>query len=275
MRGAIPYSESELAFVCANARTPRATLHAAFVATFDRHDVTVDHLKALCARNGWATRARWTADDDDYLRTHFPHTQTFRIAAALGRTATATSARAMILGVSKDAAYLATPASGRTQPGSQRGGATRFKAGQPAFNKGVKRPEGWAPGRMKDTQFAKGQAGWNHRPVGHTRMIAGYEYTKISDHRRVSWNTNWKATHTLAWEALHGPIPEGFALKCVDSNRRNTDASNWTLIPRAILPRLNGGRQGRLGYDDAPAELRPTLLAVAKLTHAVRQRRSA
>ena len=66
------------------------------------------------------------------------------------------------------------------------------------------------------------------------------------------------------WQQAHGPIPEGMALKC-KTDRLNTDPSNWELIPRALLPRLNG-RFGR-GYDQAPDELKTTIMAVAKLEH--------
>jgi hypothetical protein len=48
----------------------------------------------------------------------------------------------------------------------------------------------------------------------------------------------------------------------------NTDPANWELIPRALLPRLNG--RHTLAYDPAPAELKPALLATAKLEHAAR-----
>jgi hypothetical protein len=37
-----------------------------------------------------------------------------------------------------------------------------------------------------------------------------------------------------------------------------------------VLPRLSG-RFGR-GYDDAPSELKPTIMAVAKLEHQLRQK---
>jgi hypothetical protein len=51
---------------------------------------------------------------------------------------------------------------------------------------------------------------------------------------------------------------------------------NWELVPRAILPLLNGGRNKRgIAYDQAPAELKPTVMAIAKLRHrgrAVRKR---
>lgn len=122
---------------------------------------------------------------------------------------------------------------------------------------------------MKETQFTAGQAGWNYKPVGSERIVDGYRYTKVSDIRRVPWTVNWKPTHVLLWEKTHGSVPEGYALKCLDGDRLNVDPSNWTVVPRAILPRLNG-RFGR-GFDQAPAELKPTILAVAKLEHAARE----
>jgi hypothetical protein len=50
----------------------------------------------------------------------------------------------------------------------------------------------------------------------------------------------------------------------------NTDPDNWALIPRALLPRLNGVH-GR-GYDEAPADLKPAILAVTTLEHTARAR---
>lgn len=60
-------------------------------------------------------------------------------------------------------------------------------------------------------------------------------------------------------------------LKCLSDDKTNCDPSNWELIPRALLPRLNG-RFGR-NYDDASPELKPVILAVAKLEHQARERR--
>jgi hypothetical protein len=58
------------------------------------------------------------------------------------------------------------------------------------------------------------------------------------------------------------------ALKCLDGDRTNTDASNWEAIPRALLPQLSG--RWRMPYDAAEPELRPTLMAIAKLAHQAR-----
>lgn len=75
--------------------------------------------------------------------------------------------------------------------------------------------------------------------------------------------------HRWLWEQLHGPLPKGVVLKC-KGDPLNTDPSNWEAVPRAILPRLNG-RFGR-GYDDAPTELKPIIMTVAKLEHCIHQK---
>lgn len=64
-------------------------------------------------------------------------------------------------------------------------------------------------------------------------------------------------------------MPKGHRLKCLDGNKANTDPSNWEPIPYALAPRLDG-RFGR-GFEQAPPELKPLILATAKLEHAARQ----
>jgi hypothetical protein len=78
--------------------------------------------------------------------------------------------------------------------------------------------------------------------------------------------------HRWLWEREHGPVPDGMCLKVRDGNRQNTDPANWECVPRALLPRL-GGRYGR-GYDAAPDDLKPAIMAVTKLEHQLRETRS-
>jgi hypothetical protein len=268
-RRRIPYSAAELRFVEARASMKRSDLHAAFVSRFGRDDVTLDHIKCLCSRNGWATRTRWTDDEDAVLRELYPDTPTTDIVARLGRSLTTVYQRARKLGLEKSEAYLASPAACRLRRGDNVGAAHRFKKGQVPSNKGLRRP-GWAPGRMKETQFKKGQRGNRWQPIGSERIIDGYRYTKIRDERCVPWTKNWKCTHIVEWEKVNGPLPKGLCLKSLDANRLNTDPSNWVAISRAMLPLLSGvhGRD----FDNAPAELKASILAIAKLQHAANQR---
>lgn len=51
----ISYSQTEMDFIRDRCTMIRADLHAAFVKRFDRADVSLKNLNALCKRNGWMT----------------------------------------------------------------------------------------------------------------------------------------------------------------------------------------------------------------------------
>jgi hypothetical protein len=78
------------------------------------------------------------------------------------------------------------------------------------------------------------------------------------------------ARRLAAMNALQktGKLPKGMCLKCLDGNRHNADPDNWTPIPRGALPFLNGHRGHN--YEEMPTELKPTVLALAKLKYAKR-----
>lgn len=144
-----------------------------------------------------------------------------------------------------------------------------FVKGQAPFNKGKPHP---ARGRAAETQFKKGSmtgaAAAKYKPIGTERLNKdGYLERKIHD--GMPLQSRWRLVHLIRWEELNGPLPVGLALKCLDGDRRNTEPSNWRPVPRALLARL-GGRYGR-GYDAAPSELKPTILAIAELEHAARE----
>lgn len=155
----------------------------------------------------------------------------------------------------------------------------RFNPGDAPFNKGRPCPpdKGGRHPNARRTQFKAGQmsgtAKANYKPIGYERTTEdGYRERKIGDTGKA--RDRWRGVHLLNWEAIHGPLPAGHALKCLDGNKLNTDPSNWEALPRAVLARLNGGRfKKRLAYDDAPPELKPTVIALAKLQHAARTRR--
>lgn len=122
------------------------------------------------------------------------------------------------------------------------------------------------------TRFKKGErrgvATKLYQPIGTERVSKdGYRERKVNDDMPLQ--RRWRAVHLVEWEKVNGPVPEGHRLKCLDGNKLNTDPSNWEAIPTALAPRLNG-RFGR-GYDTAPAELKPTILAIAKLEHKARE----
>lgn len=202
----VVWSAAELAWIEARATGNRRATHAGFVAAFDRRDVSLSAINALCKRRGWLT----------------------------GRTG-------------------------------------RFAPGQTPPNKGRKgfcapgSEKGWFPPGTR-----LGRAAANYQPIGAERVTKdGYRQRKVNDD--LPFQRRWKMVHLIEWEAVNGPLPAGHALKCLDGNRLNTAAPNWVAVPRGLLPRLAG--RHRRAFDTAPPDLKPTLLAVARLEHAARAAR--
>ena len=215
MKGrAIPYSAEELAWLEANRTMSIRDYHSAFVAQFEREDVTHVNLASLRKRKGWLT----------------------------GRTG-------------------------------------RFVPGQVSHNYGKKCPPGKG-GRHPNaqrTQFKKGQEPHNTKRLGHERLSKdGYVEISVAEtNPHTGYSRRYVQKHRWLWEKANGPVPEGHALKCLDGDRTNTDPENWEAIPRGVLARLNGGRHRKtLPYDAAAPELRPIVMAAAKLKHRAHQLRS-
>jgi len=145
----------------------------------------------------------------------------------------------------------------------------RFEKGFIPYNKARKMPYNANSAR---TQFKKGQQPRNTKWAGHERLSKeGYvEISVEQTNPHTGFERRYVLKHRHLWEQKHGPVPEGMVLKC-KGDRLNTDPSNWELIPRAMLPRLNG-RFGR-EYDRAPDEIKPTIMAVAKLEHRLNEAR--
>ncbi|MEN6306065.1 MAG: HNH endonuclease [Armatimonadia bacterium] len=147
---------------------------------------------------------------------------------------------------------------------------TRFQKGQASWNAGKSYP---ARGNAVKTQFKKGQLPHNTKYLGHERLnVEGYVEISVAERNpHTGYERRYVLKHIWLWQQVNGPVPKGHCLKCLDGNRANTDPSNWIAVPRALLPRLNG-RFGR-NFDGAPAELKPVILAIAKLEHQAREQR--
>jgi hypothetical protein len=97
----------------------------------------------------------------------------------------------------------------------------------------------------------------------------GFVEVKVRDERGSRGQNNFVLKHCWLWEKQNGPVPQGHRLKCIDGNRRNTDPSNWECIPNGLLGRLH-----KRAYEAAPVDLKPTIMAVAKLDHAIASRKT-
>src|SRR5437868_4293200 len=98
-------------------------------------------------------RKPWSPAELAQLAAQYPHMKTALIAIMLDRTLSTVYQTAHRLGLTKTREFYASPASGRTC--GRQGIGTRFVKGQAPANKGLRRP-GWAPGRMRETQFKAG-----------------------------------------------------------------------------------------------------------------------
>jgi hypothetical protein len=182
---------------------------------------------------GIITRRRWTPEELQVLRLHYPDGSTNAIAAFLDRRIFTVYQMAGKLGLSKTEAFHANAhLSGRFDNLSRGGEPFRFQKGQAPPNKGLRRP-GWAPGRMATTQFKKGrrkQEDPKYIPIGGFRVNAdGYLDRKVCDdcipqHRFMGY-------HRYVWMMANGPIPPGHIVR-FKPERKTTWA--FTITPDAL-----------------------------------------
>lgn len=219
---------------------------------------------ALTRRSG-RRRRPWTEAEERKLRRLYPNTPTSRLARLFARPNCSIYQKAYQLGLRKSAAYLASPAACRLRRGGDVGKAFRFKKGHVPANKGLRRP-GWHRGRMKETQFKKGNRPHTWKPVGHRRLIGGYWYEKVSDRRNVVWTVNWKPSHVLLWERLRGRVPAKHVVIFRNGDRDDIRIRNLKCVHRRELAKRNW-MYGRL-----PKPLVETIVAKAQLQRQINQR---
>ncbi|HWW61756.1 MAG TPA: HNH endonuclease signature motif containing protein, partial [Thermoanaerobaculia bacterium] len=202
------------------------------------------------------------------LRERYPHESTKALAAELRRTLSSVYGRAAKLGLEKTDAYLASPAMRRAgviaAAKTTRGG---FAKGHVPANKGLRRP-GYAPGRMRETQFKKGQrtgfAARLYQPIGTERVSKdGYLERKVNDD--LPLQRRWRAVHLLVWEAAHGPLPAGHAVAFKNGDKRDIRIVNLECITRREL-------MARNTVHNLPKELASTIQLLGVLTRQINRK---
>jgi hypothetical protein len=134
----------------------------------------------------------------------------------------------------------------------------QFVKGQEAWNLGVKGYMG-----PNKTSFKKGSVPSNRKPIGSERICSkdGFILVKIKERNPYTgYPTRYKHKHVHVWEKKHGTVPKGHVVVFKDGNKLNCKPGNLMLLTRAELLVLN-----QHGYKEAPAELKPTILALVKL----------
>jgi hypothetical protein len=176
-------------------------------------------------------RVPWSARELATLRAKYPDLTAAAVAKLLRRPVCAIYNMAFKLGLEKSATFKKSARSGRLGKLNALGAPFRFKPGQVPHNKGLRRP-GWAPGRMRETQFKKGRApseARNYQPIGTLRICAdGILERKVTDDQRVVPARRWVAVQRLVWIEANGPIPAGHSVVFKPGRR--------TTIPELIIP---------------------------------------
>lgn len=201
-------------------------------------------------------RRFWTRGEVAVVREFYPWIPTREIAEDLGRTTLAVYQLAQKLELKKNEETFREAC--RWQ--SPRAACARhwFPKGHVPANKGTRRP-GWAPGRMRETQFKKGQRPHSWRPIGSERLCDGYLQRKVTDTGYPP--RDWKPVHVLMWEkANKRKVGCGFCIVFKDGDRTHIELSNLERISRAELQRRNT-------IHRLPEELKEVIRLKAAINH--------
>jgi hypothetical protein len=212
------------------------------------------------------SRRPWSRDEDQLLKRRYPNERTADIARCLGRELTAVYQHAKNIGLRKSAEFLASPAAGRTN--GRQGMGSRFPKGHVPANKGLRRP-GWAPGRMRETQFKKGRPAYearNYVPIGSERLSKdGYLERKITDDSSLVPARRWVGVHRLMWMEANGPIPPGHIVTFRNGDKTDRRLENFELITL----RENAQRNS---FHKLPAPLPQMIMLRAQLNRKINKR---
>lgn len=171
---------------------------------------------------------RYTKQDDDFIRQHYPNSDTAAIAKAIKRSAHAVNSRACKLGVKKAAAFL-------SEQSRMNSKAFGWQEGHRPWNKGKSGVTGRHQASRK-TQFKKGQRPTNEQPLGALRVTRdGYLERKVSMNGKNNAQ-RWKGVHRLVWEETHGATPPGHVV-VFKPGMRTTDESQITLTRLECISR--------------------------------------
>lgn len=201
-----------------------------FAAQFDRTPKALrSRAKVLGLRKDRAKKI-WTAADKWMLQMFYPHIRTETLAARLNSTVFSTYREAKKLGLRKTKIYLDSPDACRLRRENHPGIAFQFPKGHIPANKGMRRP-GWNSGRMRETQFKKGQISRNAMPMWSFRFVDGYLMLKTGAPTPKP-TTGWEYVHKLIWERWNGPLPHWTVARLwwKDRDHANCALSNLELV---------------------------------------------
>lgn len=99
-----------------------------------------------------------------------------------------------------------------------------------------------------------------HQPMRDGRVCVYLRYKTTTDKALATF------LHIIEWCRVNGPLPDGMLLVCL-GDKRDTSPENWVPVTRAAHAHLM--IWGPVRYNDAPDELKPSLVEIAKLRNGV------
>lgn len=192
------------------------------------------------------TRRMWTACEVDLLRSMYPECHTDDVAAWIGRSTSQCYQGAARFGLNKSAEYLASDTACRIRRGKQHPSmiASRFKAGQDAWNKGLRGVVG-VQEACRATQFKKGVRPHTWMPIGSYRISSeGVLEQKLTDEPGPN-SVRWFPVHRTLWVGANGPIPPGHVVR-FKPGQKTTDLALITLERLECVTRMENMRRNSL-----------------------------
>jgi hypothetical protein len=168
-------------------------------------------------------RKIWTIRETNIFIKLYPRTKSDKLAEQFNCSLQQIYNKASKLNIKKTRAYLKVHGGWIKEANIP----TQFKKGHKAWNKGMK---GLQIGGVF-TQFKKGQAPYNTKPIGHRSYRDGYLVEKT--------DKGFEFVHKLLWKQHHGEIPKGLFVVFRDRDRTNLTIENLEVINRKEHMRRN------------------------------------
>jgi len=212
------------------------------------------------------TRKIWSEEEIEYMKEHYPHIQSAKVAEALGRNLRSVYAYAKIMQIKKTAEFMKSPEAGGFQKGKTYGYEYRFQKGYSPPNKGKKQTEYMSPEGIEKTlatRFKKGQTPINTMKDGDITFRKRKKRNTQGFFYRLA-KGKWIPLAQKIWMDNFGPIPKGGVIRLKDGNPLNCEPENLELITQ----RENMLKNSISMY---PAELIPIVKMNIKLKRQIKE----
>jgi hypothetical protein len=111
--------------------------------------------------------------------------------------------------------------------------------------------------------FKKGAVPPNKKPLWHERLCpkSGLMLMNVPEKNPYTGHaTRYMQKHVWIWKQANGEVPKGMVVSFIDGDKLNCAPENLMLVTRSLLLVLNQHK-----YSEQPAELKPSILALAKV----------